>query len=95
MITQTSSLPYSFSWHIPSCQSRYDVSQRALCSWSSHICTGSCSLSSNTLISMEKLSFTAAMSSSDVGWRSQRFPRASGSSSKYFLIWEKRKHIHA
>lgn len=56
-----------------------------------HTLEGSRSLSSSKFISRLKLSFTASISSKEQGLSIQRFPRASGSSSKYFLIYEKRK----
>ena len=52
-----------------------------------HILEGSKSLSSSKFIRREKLSFTASISSKEQGLRIQRFPRASGSSSKYFFIY--------
>lgn len=50
-----------------------------------HMRTASWSFSSNKWISWQKLSFRASTLSREQGCRIQRFPRARGSSSKYFL----------
>lgn len=71
--------------------SRYSDAWEPLLSLGFHILEGSKSLSSSKFIRREKLSFTASISSKEQGLRIQRFPRASGSSSKYFFIYQEKK----